>query len=175
MYGLSLCWARTCQQTSGRCWSSSGTPPGLGIPGTQPGSIRCQLWALTLLEPGQMAQWTPGHGASPACLHMSTLSETQPAACKRCAAFWQVSRTVSAPSGPPSGRQHTMMSTAVSGGSRRAGQLRRQLRASMHSRSSQGHPWSEELQTPHQMQPGCIPSALDRRRSGTGCLCSLPC
>ena len=47
-----LCWARTCQQASGRCWSSSGTPRGLGIPGTQPASNRCQLWALTLSEHG---------------------------------------------------------------------------------------------------------------------------
>ena len=56
---LSLCWARTCQQASDRYWSSSGTPRGLGIPDTQPASIRCQLWALTLLEHGQMALWTP--------------------------------------------------------------------------------------------------------------------
>ena len=49
-----------------------------------------------------MALWTPGLGASPACLHMSTSSETQPAACERCAAFWRVSRTLSAPLGPKS-------------------------------------------------------------------------
>ena len=30
------------------------------IPATQPPSIRCQLWAPTLLVPGQMALWTPG-------------------------------------------------------------------------------------------------------------------
>ena len=172
---LSLCWDRTCQQTSGRCWSSSGTPPGLGIPGTQPASIRCQLWALTLLEHGQRALWTPSLGASPACLHMSTSSETQPAACERCAAFWRVSRTLSVPSGPPSGTQHTVMSTAVSGDLRRAGQPGRQLRASTRSRSSQGPPGSGELQTPHQTQLGCIPPAPDRRRSGTGRLCILPC
>ena len=38
----------------------------------------------------------------------------------------------------PSGRQHAVMSTAASGDWRRAGQPGRQLRASMHSRSSQG-------------------------------------
>ncbi|CAK0787511.1 hypothetical protein CVIRNUC_010731 [Coccomyxa viridis] len=56
----------------------------------------------------------------------------------------------------------------------RAGQPGRQLRASMHSRSSQGPPGSEELQAPHQMQPGCILPAPDRRRLETGRLCSLP-
>ena len=77
--------------------------------------------------------------------------------------------------GPPSGPQHTVMSTAVSGDLRRAGQPGRQLRASTRSRSSQGPPGSGELQTPHQTQLGCIPPAPDRRRSGTGRLCSLPC
>ena len=39
---FSLCRARTYQHFSGRCWSSSGTPPGLGIPGTQSTSTRSQ-------------------------------------------------------------------------------------------------------------------------------------
>ena len=73
----------------------------------------------TLFEPGQMALWTPGLGASRALQHMSTSSEPQPAACERCAASWQPSQTLSAPSGPSSGRPHMAMSTAASSGSRR--------------------------------------------------------
>ena len=82
---------------------------------------------------------------------ISTSSEPQPAACDRCAASWQPGLTLSAPSGPPSGRPHMAMSTAAFGGLRRGGQPDRQFRASLHSlisQSSQGPHESEGPQTP---------------------------
>ena len=94
-----------------------------------------------------MALWIPGLGASPACLHTNTSSETQPMACGCCAASWQASQALSAPSGLSSGRQHTRMSIAASGGLRRFGTTRQAAQ--------------EQLAQPDQLGPSRVRGASD--------------